>query len=429
MPAIIVVGAQWGDEGKGKIVDLLTTRCRHVVRAQGGNNAGHTLVAGKKEFKLHLVPSGILSSHVQCYLGAGTVIDPKLLLSEIEEIESHGIEVKNRLWISLAAHVIFPFHKTLDLLGDERKGEFKIGTTARGVGPCYADKANRIGLRMGDLIRPHVLKSALKNILRLKNEELEKIYRQPPCNEEEIVEEYLSYGSRLAPFVRYIENDLERAIRKGENMVFEAAQGTFLDVTLGTYPYVTSSNTTAGGVCSGAGIGPTRIDHTLGVVKAYSTRVGNGPMPTCLTEKELSISKLEAREFGMATKMKRRFGWFDVPLVKESIRLNGIDSIAITKLDVLDALDTIKICVAYELNGRRIESIPHVLEDFEKLKPIYETFSGWKTPLHGCSKFEDLPANAQHYLRSLESLCSTPISLISVGPERECTVMMRDLFS
>lgn len=429
MPAVIVVGAQWGDEGKGKVVDLLATNARHVVRSQGGNNAGHTVIIKDKEFRLHLIPSGILSFHTQCYITGGTVIDPAVLLTEIEQLESQAIAVRGRLWISERAHIIFPYHKLYDSLGEERKGDLKIGTTGRGIGPCYSDKINRIGIRLGDLIRPHVLSKTLENVLKIKNEELESVFKHKPLDFEEILKTYISYGQKLASFVKPIECEIDKAIRKRENVLFEAAQGTFLDVTFGTYPYVTSTNTTAGGICAGAGIGPTKIDHTLGVVKAYTTRVGNGPLPTAMAEDELFATHLEAREFGTTTGRKRRLGWFDVVLVKESIRLNGIDSIAVTKLDVLDKLDQIKICVGYEIDGKRCETIPSVLEDYDRLRPIYEILPGWKKSLRGILRFEDLPVNAKHYLLCLESLCHVPISLISVGPERECTVMMRDLFS
>lgn len=429
MPAVIVVGAQWGDEGKGKVVDLLTASASHVVRSQGGNNAGHTVLIGDKEFKLHLIPSGILSPHTQCYIGAGTVIDPEVLLAEIQMLISEGITVEGRLSISYGAHVIFPYHKLFDLLGETRKGELKIGTTGRGIGPCYADKVNRIGIRMGDLIRPDSLASHLKSILKMKNEELEKIFGHPPLSEKDILSEFEVYGQKLKPFIKYYENKVDTAIRKGENVLFEAAQGTFLDITHGSYPYVTSSNTIAGGICASAGVGPTRISHTVGVVKAYTTRVGNGPLPTALADGEVFATHEEAREFGTTTGRKRRLGWFDVVLVKEAIRLNGIDSMAVMKLDVLDTLDQIKVCVGYELKGEKIEYIPHIIDDFEKLKPIYEIFPGWKKSLKGVLRFDDLPAAAKHYLLSLESLCGAAISLISVGPERQSTILMGDIFA
>lgn len=429
MPAVIVVGAQWGDEGKGKIVDLLALKAAHVVRAQGGNNAGHTVIINDQEFKLHLIPSGILSHHTQCYITGGTVIDPQVLLAEIEQIENQGIQVKGRLYVSECAHIIFPYHKLFDTLSEERKGDLKIGTTGRGIGPCYSDKINRIGIRLGDLIRPHVLRNILEKVLKIKNEELTCLFKHPPLDFEEIFTTYAAFGQKLLPFTKAIEGKIDQAIRKGENVLFEAAQGTFLDVTYGTYPYVTSSNTTAGGICSGSGIGPTQIDHTLGVVKAYTTRVGNGPLPTAVSDEELFTSHLEAREFGTTTGRKRRIGWFDAVLVKESIRINGIDSIALTKLDVLDKLDEIKICVGYEINGQKCDFLPSTLEDYDDLKPIYETLPGWKQSLKGCLRFEDFPTHAKHYLDRLQALFSVPISIISVGPERSSTVIMRDLFS
>lgn len=428
MPAVIVVGTQWGDEGKGKIVDLLAQRARHVVRSQGGSNAGHTVVVKGREYRFHLVPSGILSPQVQCYIGAGTVIDPQGVMAEIEVLESEGVEIKGRLAISEAAHVIFSYHNLLDCLNEKRKGERLLGTTGKGIGPCYADKVNRIGLRMGEFVRPHLLRSRLEMVVALKNEELEKIYGERPLCFEEIFEAYAHLADRLKGYVRYIESDIDKAIRKGENVLFEAAQGTFLDLTLGTYPFVTSSHTTSGGVCSGAGIGPTQIDHTLGVVKAYTTRVGQGPFPTELLKGEAFVSHEKAREIGTTTGRQRRIGWLDLVVLKESIRLNGIDSIAVTKLDVLDTLEEIKVCVGYRLDDKNIDHLPTVFEDYARLQPIYETFPGWLTSLKGAVRFEDLPAPAQHYLLCIESLIAAPITLVSIGPERERTIMMRDLF-
>jgi len=428
MPAIIVVGAQWGDEGKGKIIDLLASEARHVVRSQGGNNAGHTVVIGEKEFKLHLVPSGILSPHTQCYIGAGCVIDPKVLLTELDTLRKQNIKFENRLFISEAAHVIFPYHKLIDLAIEKKRAKEKIGTTGRGIGPCYVDKVNRIGIRMGELIRKDLFASSLKQALIFKNEELEKLYESPPFSFQEIYDEYCAYALRLLPLVRKVEIDIDYAIRKKEKVLFEGAQGTFLDNSLGTYPFVTSSNTVASGILAASGIGPTAVDHTLGVMKAYTTRVGNGPFPTEVPDGEVFDDFHEAREFGTTTGRKRRVGWFDAVLAQESIRLNNMNSIAITKLDILDHLEEIKVCVGYEIKGVRIDQLPSVMEDYKELKPIYETFAGWKRPLGKISSFEALPLAAKQYLKSLESLFEIPITVISLGPERRCTIVMRDLF-
>lgn len=402
MPAIIVVGAQWGDEGKGKIVDLLTAKARHVVRAQGGHNANHTVVIGEKEFKLHLVPSGILSPHTQCYIASGTIIDPQVLLAEMDHLREEGINLSDRLFLSEAAHVVFPYHYAID----SYKGE-----DTKGIAPCFSDKLNHIGIRVAELVRPSLLKKALEKVLPLKNREIEH-----PFSFNSIFDSYRAFGERLLPFTANVADLIDAAIRKREAVVFEAAQGTFLDRTHGTYPFVTTSSTTAAGVIYGAGIGPTRIDHTLGVVKAYTTRVGNGPLPT---EDKLQIPD---------SCRKRRLGWFDVVQARESIRLNGIDSIALTKLDMLDQMKSIKVCVGYRLRGQLCHSLPKLLEAFEELEPIYETFPGWRTSLRGITDFNDLPPNAKHYLRCIESLLGVPISILSMGPSRECTVMMRDLF-
>lgn len=401
MPAIIVVGAQWGDEGKGKIVDLLTTKARHVVRAQGAHNANHTVIIGEKEFKLHLVPSGILSPHTQCYIASGTVVDPKVLLAEMDHLREEGVELTHRLFLSEAAHVVFPYH-------------YSTREDTRGIGLCYADKINHTGVRIAELVRPKLLKKALQRILPFKNQEIDQ-----PLAFDEIFDEYVLYGKRLLPYVANVEGLVDMALRKKEPVVFEAAQGTFLDRTHGTYPFVTHSTTTAAGVIYGAGVGPTRIDHTLGVMKAYTTRIGQGPLPT--------EEKLHMPDAHMCP--KRRLGWFDVVLARESIRLNGIDSIALTKLDMLDQMESIKMCVGYRLHGRLCQTLPKVPEMFAELEPIYETFPGWQTSLREITNFQDLPSNTKHYLRCIESLLGVPISILSMGPNRECTVMMRDLFA
>lgn len=426
MPSVILVGAQWGDEGKGKIIDILTAKAQHVVRPQGGNNAGHTIIVGDQEYKLHLIPSGILHLHTQCYLGAGTAIDPDVLLQEIDSLQSRGIPVKGRLWISPAAHIIFPYHRILDQLLEQRKGERSIGTTGRGIGPCYADKANRLGIRIGDLIRPDIFPKILKSVLALKNDEIVKLYGGERLSYDEILLHFTQIAEILKFYVLNVEETINYALDHDENVLFEGAQGTFLDISLGTYPYVTSSNTIAGGLCAGAGIGPSRIDHTIGIVKSYTTRVGNGPLPS---EEEFLLNHEMAREYGTTTGRKRRIGWFDAVLAKTAVRLNGLQSIALTKLDILDHLDPIKICVAYQFNGKRYDHLLPNTEDLDKVLPIYETVPGWKTSTSHIDHYEDLPENAKNYLKKIEELCKVPISLISLGPEREKTILLKDVFN
>ncbi len=428
MPQVILVGAQWGDEGKGKIIDILTSQAKHVVRSQGGNNAGHTIIIDQEEYKLHLIPSGILHPHTHCYIGAGTVIDPEVLIQEIEALEHRGVHVNGRLWISPSAHVIFPYHRALDLLLEQKKGERSIGTTGRGIGPCYADKASRLGIRMGELIRPDIFGKVLKSVLQLKNEELTKLFGAEKMHFEEIHKRYSQLAEILKPFITEVEELINQAIDNKENVLFEGAQGTFLDISLGTYPFVTSSNTIAGGMCAGAGVGPTRIDHTIGVLKAYTTRVGNGPLPSEVQDDESFLDHHKAREFGTTTGRKRRIGWFDAVLARTAVRLNGIDSIALTKLDILDHLESIKICVGYQIHGLRVEHMPCLTEDLEKIVPIYETVPGWMTSTSQIESFNDLPVNAQKYLAKIVTLCGAPISMISLGPQRDRTIILKDIF-
>lgn len=426
MPGVIVVGAQWGDEGKGKVIDLLSKNASHVVRAQGGNNAGHTVLIGETEYRLHLVPSGILFPHTQCYIGGGTVIDPEMLIAEIEMLQKMGIKLEGRLGISQFAHVILPYHKLLDGLVEERKKERAIGTTRKGIGPCYADKVGRIGLRIAELVHPEILASALKKNLDIKNEELRAIWNHPPLDFNEIFEKYRKLGEQVLPFVEAVETIIYEALKSSRHVIFEGAQGTFLDVTFGTYPYVTSSSTIAGGICSGAGIGPTQIDCTLGVVKAYTTRVGHGPLVTEM--KDPLFDPHEAREVGTTTGRIRRIGWFDAPLVRHAIRLNGINGIALMKLDVLDSLDQIPICTGYLLRGRVLKDFPALQADFENIEPQYEILQGWKSSTKEAKSIKDLPQKAVQYIKRLEDLCGVPIHLISVGPKREETLILKDVF-
>jgi adenylosuccinate synthase len=429
MPNVIVVGTQWGDEGKGKMIDLLAERADYIVRSQGGNNAGHTIIVKGEEFRFHLVPSGVLYPHTQCFIAGGTVIDPKVLLEEIKALEEKGVSLQGRLHLSSFAHVIFPYHRILDKLYEESKGDRAIGTTGRGIGPCYADKANRIGIRICELIDPVLLEKRLRFALSLKNRELQAIFQQSPLNFDLIFNEYVAYGKELALYVADVEKRVGKACREGKNILFEGAHGTLLDLTFGTYPFVTSSSTISSGVSGGAGIGPSRIDHTLGVVKAYTTRVGAGPLPSALTEQEekLFLDHTAAREIGTTTGRKRRMGWFDACLVRHAACLNGMDSLALTKLDVLDALKEIKICIGYRLRGQLLDTPPPLTEDLEKVEPVYETMPGWNRSTKEVGSYDQLPKEADRYIKRICELVETPLSILSLGPERESTLFIQDL--
>jgi adenylosuccinate synthase len=429
MPSVIVVGAQWGDEGKGKVIDLLAERADFVVRSQGGNNAGHTIVVKAEEFRFHLIPSGILYPHVQCFITGGTVIDPKVLLEELKGLHEKGISLEGRLQISPYAHIIFPYHRILDKLYEERKGDLAIGTTGRGIGPCYADKASRIGIRMCELVEPALFEKKLRFALSLKNQELQALFQHSAFDFEDIFKEYSSYGKQLASYIGDAEKSVAKACRQNKNVLFEGAHGTLLDLTFGTYPFVTSSSTLSSGVSGGAGVGPSRIDHTLGVVKAYTTRVGAGPLPTALSEKEKSLflDNAAAREVGTTTGRNRRMGWFDACLVRHAACLNGMDSLALMKLDVLDSLEEIKICTGYRLQGQLLDSPPPTTEDLEKVEPVYETLPGWNCPTTEITDYNQLPKEAVRYIDRICELVSTPISILSLGPARERTLFIQEL--
>ena len=429
MPSVIVVGAQWGDEGKGKMIDLLAERAEYIVRSQGGNNAGHTIVVKNEESRFHLVPSGILYPHTQCFIAGGTVIDPKVLLEEIQRLERKGVVLNGRLHISPYAHIIFPYHKILDKLYEEQKGDEAIGTTGRGIGPCYADKANRIGIRICELIDPILLEKKLRFTLSLKNQELQAIFRQSPIDFDEVFKEYAAFGQKLVSYVGEVEKIVGQSCRQNKNVLFEGAHGTLLDSTFGTYPFVTSSSTIASGVSGGAGVGPSRIHHTLGVVKAYTTRVGAGPLPSALTQQEQGafLDHAAAREIGTTTGRMRRIGWFDACLVRYAVCLNGMDSLALTKLDVLDSLKEIKICTGYRLRGQLLDSPPPLIEDLEKVEPVYETLPGWNRSTKGITAYDQLPKAAERYIKRICELVNTPLSLLSLGPERERTLFIQDL--
>lgn len=428
MPTLAVVGLQWGDEGKGKIVDLLAQEANIVVRSQGGNNAGHSVIADGKEFHFHLIPSGILSSHVKCMIGGGVVIDPRSLLEEIDQLEGQKVSCSERLWISPYAHVVFPYHCLLDQFSERRKGDQVVGTTGRGIGPCYGDSVERLGIRVGDLLSMEGLKNKLHFVLSIKNEILEKVYGESPLDFDSLYKEYLEYGERLKPFVRPVEMALHQSIQEGKKVLFEGAQGALLDCLYGTYPFVTSSHTTSGGLPLGSGVGPQAIRETVGVIKAYCTRVGHGPFPTEFQEGEAILDPRQAREFGTTTGRQRRIGWFDAVTVSHAIRLSGVTSLALTKLDVLDAIPKIRVCVGYELEGQKIHQLPFSTEDFERVQPIYEELDGWEIQGKKIKKLEEFPKNARIFLETLESLLEVPIDIVSFGPDRELTWRRKEFF-
>lgn len=417
---IVVIGLQWGDEGKGKIIDLLTPRVDGVVRFQGGNNAGHTIVLDGIKRVLHLVPSGILHEKCLCILGPGCVIDPKVLMDEIEGLKEAGfLKDPHQLKISENAHVIFPYHILLDQLREQKKGERAIGTTGRGIGPCYEDKIARIGIRMGDLIFPETFKPRLQEILAEKNEILEKVFQAPSLSFDKILEEYISYGKYLKKYIKNTDSEIKDLIHRGRSLLFEGAQGAALDLDHGTYPYVTSSNTMTGEVFTGAGVPPKKIDHVLGVVKAYTTRVGHGPFPTELNDSIGEHLQKKGQEFGSTTGRKRRCGWIDLVWLRHACFLTGVDSLAITKLDVLTHVDPIKLTVGYKLEGQVLETPPSRLKDWERLEPLFEELEGWVEPLEKISQWEALPRACQNYLKRIEAFVGIKISILSVGPDRK----------
>ena len=420
-----MIGAQWGDEGKGKITDLLSRSADVVVRPQGGVNAGHTIVVKGQTFKLHLIPSGILYPDTECIIGSGTVIDPKILLQEFDQLERLNVSARN-LFISQTAHITMPYHRLIDQASEEQRGKHKIGTTGRGIGPTYADKSERTGIRVVDLMDADTLRKRLTWAINYNNVILEKLYNLAPLDPEEVIREYQVYADRLRPHVIDSSLKIYDAIQKRKNILFEGAQGTLLDLDHGTYPYVTSSNPIAGGACVGSGIGPTMIDRVIGVAKAYTTRVGEGPFPTEL-EGELNQMLCDrGAEFGTTTGRRRRCGWFDGVIGRYAVRINGLDCLAITKLDVLDELDEINVCVAYELDGKTCDHFPGNASEFARCKPIYKTLPGWKTSTEECRLLEDLPKQALDYLKFLAELMAVPIAIVSLGASRDQTIIVED---
>jgi adenylosuccinate synthase len=420
MPNTIIVGAQWGDEGKGKVIDIYAKKADIVVRYQGGNNAGHTVVIGKDSFVLHLIPSGILHKDKICVIGNGVVVDPKALLEEIATLESKGIEIGGRLLISRDAHVIFPYHRKLDELRENKKKK-KIGTTKRGIGPCYADKVARLGIRFVDLLNEKVFKDRLNENLEEKNPVFLKIYGVEGYSFDELYEEYSGYAEKIRKYICDATVFLNEAVSKKKRVLFEGAQGTLLDVDHGTYPFVTSSNSTSGGASTGTGVGPNKINKVIGVVKAYTTRVGEGPFPTEFSDDLMERIRTKGKEFGATTGRPRRCGWFDSIVVKHSVIVNGIDEIVVTKLDVLDGLDRLKICTAYKYDGHIYKDFPSDIEVLSNCEPLYEELPGWKKDTTGITSYSKLPRNAKNYLNRIQKLLSTKIVLISVGSERKQT--------
>jgi adenylosuccinate synthase len=426
---IVIVGTQWGDEGKGKIVDLLSEFSDIVVRFQGGNNAGHTIVVDGEQFISHLVPSGILQKKT-CLLGNGMVVDPEVLVQELDNLGKKGIDVgPDTLKISEKAHIIMPYHKQIDLAREKKKADKKIGTTGRGIGPCYEDKACRRGIRFVDLIDFQGFTEKIKTILEEKNFYLKHYLSSETVDPESIIVPYKEYAERLAPHVANISIVMSQGIKANKQILFEGAQGTHLDIDHGTYPYVTSSNTISGNACCGAGIGPKQITGVVGIVKAYTTRVGEGPFPTELFDKVGDAIQVKGAEFGATTGRKRRCGWLDSVLLRNSARLNGLTGLAITKLDVLGGLESLNICTAYECNGEIIHDFPASIKILGACKPVLETLPGWSEDISGVRKIDDLPQNAKNYLKRIEELTETPINIVSVGPGREETIIVKNPFT
>lgn len=427
MPGLVLLGAQWGDEGKGKVTDVLSEQADVVVRYQGGNNAGHTVVVNGQEFKLRLIPSGIIGSCQTCVIGNGVVVDLNVLTKELAYLKDKGIDT-SRLRLSDRAHLIMPYHIRQDELEEEAKGEAKIGTTKNGIGPCYMDKCARIGLRMGDLLDETYFRERLEAALKIKNHQLERLYGAEPFDLDEIAVHMLGLAASIREMICDTSLLLDRAFREGKRVVFEGAQGTLLDLDHGTYPFVTSSNPTAGEASVGAGVAPSRIDHVLGIVKAYTTRVGAGPFPTEQENDTGRHLQEKGHEFGTVTGRTRRCGWLDLPLLRYAIRLSGMDRLALMKLDVLDELPEIKVCTAYKVNGEVIDHFPGNLAELEAVEPVYETFAGWQTDTGKATTMDELPEAAQAYVRFIEEALEVPIHIVAVGPGREQTIVRSPLF-
>ena len=419
MSVTVLVGTQWGDEGKGKIVDILSERYKIVARYQGGANAGHTVIIGDSKYILHLIPSGILREDVTCVIGNGVVIDPTALLEEINLLEKNGVKVEDRLFISHNAHLIMPYHKLLDSISES--GVSKIGTTGRGIGPCYIDKFARKGIRIVDLLDRTELEKKIRLNLTEKNELLKKVYKHEGLDVDAIVKEYLEFDQTIDRYIKDVPSFLNNAIAEGKSILLEGAQGTLLDVDHGTYPFVTSSNPTSGGACTGTGIPPTKIDSVLGIVKAYTTRVGNGPFPTELTNEDGEKLRKIGDEFGATTGRPRRCGWYDAFLVAYSQLINGVTSVAITKLDVLSSFEKIKVCIGYKIKGKKIKYFPTSVEQLSTVTPVYEELDGWNEDISNCTSYKELPKKTKEYLHFITKHSGINIEIVSVGPKRKQT--------
>jgi adenylosuccinate synthase len=431
MANTVVVGTQWGDEGKAKIIDYLTTQADVIVRFQGGANAGHTVVVDGKKFVFHMVPSGIMTPSKICVVGNGVVFDAEQFLKEVEELRATGISVENRLFVSDIAHLVLPYHKLEDAAAESRKGQEKIGTTGRGIGPAYADKVARTGIRVGEIRDWDLFSDKFRNNFSRKQKEMAAYYESAfGLDAETILQNYRTIREKLLPFITDTGNYLFEAVRQKKRLLFEGAQGTFLDIDHGTYPFVTSSNTIAGAACTGSGIGPANINHVIGIVKAYTTRVGNGPFPTELSDATGEKLRSLGGEFGATTGRPRRCGWFDSVMVRKAAQLSGLTRLALTKIDVLNTLDEIKICTHYELSGKKVEQFPSSCSLFEKVRPVYETLAGWKTDISGCTKLGDLPSKAMAYIERLRKYCyAIPVLIVSTGPDRSQTIEVEPLDS
>ena len=426
MPALVLVGAQWGDEGKGKATDLLGGAVDYVVRYQGGNNAGHTVVLGTESYALHLIPSGVLWPGCVPVIGNGVVVDPKVLLEEMDGLAARGIDC-GRLLLSANAHLIMPHHRALDRVTERYLGPAKIGTTGRGIGPCYGDKVARVGIRVQDLLDPGIFRKKLELALREKNQVLTKVYNRRAIDVDEVVVEYEGYAQRLAPHIADTSLVLARALDRGETVLLEGSQGTLLDVDHGTYPFVTSSSPTAGGAAAGSGIGPTRISRVLGIAKAYTTRVGSGPFPTELHDATGERLRSVGREYGVTTGRSRRTGWLDLVILRHAVRVNGLTDLFLTKLDVLSGLERVPVCRGYRVNGTETTEMPMTQTDFHHAVPIYEDLRGWSEDLSAARSLDDLPEAAQDYIGLIEQVCQCPVSAVGIGPDRDQTLVLREL--
>ncbi|MGL5152113.1 MAG: adenylosuccinate synthase [Clostridium sp.] len=423
MSAFIVIGAQWGDEGKGKMTDYLAEEAEVVVRFQGGNNAGHTVEVGEKQYKLHLIPSGILHDDKLNVIGNGVVVDPQAFFKELDYLLEEGVNVTpEKLAVSDRAHIIMPYHKVLDSLKEKARGKNDIGTTGKGIGPCYTDKFERCGIRVCDLLDAKVFEEKLRMNMEMKNAYITKVLGGEALNTEEILEQYLAYADRIRPFVKETSVKIYDAIKEDKSILFEGAQGMLLDIDYGTYPYVTSSNTTSGGVSNGTGIGPTMITNVVGIAKAYTTRVGKGPFPTELNDETGEWIREKGHEYGVTTGRSRRCGWLDVVILKTTVRVCGLTSLVVTKIDTLAGLEKIKVCTGYKFNGDVIDYFPASLEDLAKCEPVYEEFEGWGEEVANARSYEELPENAKIYLRRIEELIGTKVSIVGVGPKRDQTI-------